>query len=64
MAGFGLITLLRVVYSTGAVQTPDQIIGGPAWIHSDRFDIVAKAEGDLTFDPEGRRPARVIAMLS
>jgi uncharacterized protein (TIGR03435 family) len=63
MTGFRLATLIRVVYAAGPIQTPDQFIGGPSWIRSDRFDIVAKAEGDLMFDPEGRRPARVIAML-
>ena len=63
MTGFRLMTLIRVVYAAGPIQTPDQFIGGPSWIGADRFDIVAKAEGDLMFDPEGRRPARVIAML-
>jgi uncharacterized protein (TIGR03435 family) len=63
MTGFRLQTLVRVAYASGTTLTPEQVVGGPAWIRSDRFDIVAKAEGDLLFDVEGRRPARVIAML-
>ena len=63
MTGFRLHTLIRVAYAAGTTLTPEQIVGGPAWINADRFDIVAKAEGDLMFDVEGRRPARVIAML-
>jgi len=63
MTGFRLHTLIRVAYASGTTLTPAQVIGGPAWIGSDRFDIVAKAEGDLMFDVEGRQPARVIAML-
>src|SRR5215470_16410961 len=63
MTGFRLYTLIRVAYATGTTLPPEQVVGGPAWISSDRFDIVAKAEGDLMFDVEGRRPARVIAML-
>jgi uncharacterized protein (TIGR03435 family) len=63
MTGFRLDTLIRVAYAIGPTWTPDRIIGGPAWVRADRFDIVAKAEGDLMFDVEGRRPARVIAML-
>src|SRR5215475_12790417 len=63
MTGFRLHTLIRVVYASGPSLTPDQVVGGPPWINTDRFDIVAKAEGDLMFDVEGRRPARVIAML-
>ena len=63
MTGFRLHTLIRVAYASGTTLTPEQVVGGPAWLNSDRFDIVAKAEGDLMFDVEGRRPARVIAML-
>jgi uncharacterized protein (TIGR03435 family) len=63
LTGFRLNTLIRVAYATGPTLTPAQIVGGPSWINSDRFDIVAKAEGDLMFDVEGRRPARVITML-
>jgi uncharacterized protein (TIGR03435 family) len=63
MTGFRLHTLIRVAYSTGTTLTPDRVVGGPSWINADRFDIVAKADGDLMFDVEGRRPARVITML-
>src|SRR5262249_42005942 len=63
MTGFRLHTLIRVAYASGTTLIPAQVIGGPAWIGSDRFDIVAKAEGDLMFDVEGRQPARGIAML-
>jgi uncharacterized protein (TIGR03435 family) len=63
LTGFRLQTLIRVAYATGISLSPEQVVGGPSWINADRFDIVAKAEGDLMFDVEGRRPARVIAML-
>ena len=35
---------------------PFQVIGGPAWLANDRFDVIAKAEGDAT-------PAQSNAML-
>ena len=63
LTGFRLINLILGAYEMGAIQMRDQIIGGPSWIYSDRFDIVAKAEGQLTFDAEGRRPAEALAML-
>lgn len=63
MTGFRLLTLLRVAYASTTIQRNEQIVGGPAWIASDRFDIVAKANGELTPDAEGRRPQRLIEML-
>jgi uncharacterized protein (TIGR03435 family) len=63
MTGFRVSTLIRVVYAGTTVQRPDQIVGGPGWIGSERFDIVAKANGELTPDAEGRRPQRLIEML-
>jgi uncharacterized protein (TIGR03435 family) len=63
MTGFRVSTLIRLVYATPAIQRPEQIVGGPAWIGSERFDIIAKANGELTPDAEGRRPQRLIAML-
>jgi len=35
--------LIRMAYNVQAFQ----IDGGPAWVNSDRFDVTAKAEGDL-----------------
>jgi uncharacterized protein (TIGR03435 family) len=63
LTGFRLRTLIQVAYGSIEIQTSDQIVGGPNWIALDRFDIVAKAEGDLVPDEEGRRPQRLIEML-
>ena len=54
--------LIRMAYGSEAIQTPGQVVGGPSWLNSDHFDIVAKAEGDPGLDEQGR-PTRLIAML-
>src|SRR5580765_955019 len=33
-----------------------QIVGGPSWMATDRFDMVAKLEGDPPFPPPGSGP--------
>jgi uncharacterized protein (TIGR03435 family) len=59
--GFHLRTLITIAYPT--MQRFDQLIGGPEWLSVDRFDIVAKAEGDISSDAQGRRSNRMPAML-
>jgi len=54
--GFRLRTLIARAYQSEGLQRFDQIIGGPAWIGVDRFDIVAKA-GDQPGAQSG--PAQV-----
>ena len=58
--GFRVRTLIAIAY--GGSQLLDQFVG-PPWISTDRFDIVAKAEGDISASPQGRRSDRLIAML-
>jgi len=63
IAGMSLKDLVRRAYlASDTPQDESRITGGPAWVDSDRFDIIAKADGDLGFDPEGR-PMRLLAML-
>jgi uncharacterized protein (TIGR03435 family) len=57
-----LFQLIQVAYSSTSIQIADQIVGGPAWLKSDRFDVVAKANGSLEADETGR-PMRLLAML-
>src|SRR5262249_50487290 len=42
---------------------PFQIVAAPDWIASERFDIVAKAEGELPMTPPGSGPAPEMLML-
>src|SRR4051812_41966599 len=53
--GFRLRTLITITYGTEAgLQTFDQLIGGPPWISTDRFDIVAKTDQRIVAGPDGR----------
>ena len=59
---FPLFQLIWTVYASDSIQLGSQIVGGPSWIKSERFDVVAKADGSLEPDDAGR-PTRLLAML-
>src|SRR5438876_7739117 len=61
--GFRLRTLITIAYGSPTIGRFDQFIGGPTWIATDRFDIVAKAGGDISASAQGRRSDRLMAML-
>jgi len=52
--------LIRIAYESETLQMPEQIAGGPGWADMDRFNIVAKAEGE--FDAF-RTPGRMLRSL-
>jgi len=54
--GVTLKMLIGAAYGTAAPLPDYQLIGGPDWIGSDRFDIIAKAEGDPQPGPQGPPP--------
>jgi uncharacterized protein (TIGR03435 family) len=62
--GIPLRDLIRIAYGLQTLLLPGQIVGGPDWLGSDRFDIVAKAEQDFGPPPsEGGPPKELLAML-
>ena len=62
--GIPLRDLIRIAYGLQTLLLPGQIVGGPDWLGSDRFDIVAKAERDFgPPPPEGAPPKELLAML-
>jgi uncharacterized protein (TIGR03435 family) len=62
VTAYPLFQLIRIAYNSNSIQTEGQIVGGPSWLKSDRFDFVAKANGSLDADETGR-PTQLIAML-
>jgi uncharacterized protein (TIGR03435 family) len=62
VTAYPLFQLIRIAYTSNAIETEQQIVGGPAWLKSDRFDFVAKANGSIEADETGR-PTRLVAML-
>jgi len=62
VTAYPLFQLIRIAYVSNSIQTEQQIVGGPGWLTSDRFDFVAKANGSIEADETGR-PTRLLAML-
>jgi uncharacterized protein (TIGR03435 family) len=56
---------LRMLIRTAYQLQDDQIAGGPGWLGSDHFDIVAKAQEDVRFGPSppGQGPGPMQLML-
>ena len=57
-----LFQLIQIAYESTSIQIAGQIVGGPSWLKSDRFDVVAKANGSLDADETGR-PTRLLVMF-
>jgi uncharacterized protein (TIGR03435 family) len=49
------LPLRRLIVFAYGLQ-PQQLAGGPSWLDTDRFDIVAQAEGNLSPTPPGGPP--------
>jgi len=54
---------LRMLIRQAWLLQDFQIVGGPGWLGSDRFDIVAKAEGNPAPTPPGGPPGPLVLML-
>ena len=63
ITAYPLFQLIRIAYNSNTLQTEGQIVGGPGWLKSDRFDVVAKATGSLEDGTEPGRPTRLLAMI-
>src|SRR5689334_3447761 len=45
-----VMDLITIAYGTGRPFPPANVLNGPSWLARDRFDIVAKAEGNPSQD--------------
>ncbi len=57
------ITARMLVQQAYRIQ-PFQLLGAPDWLASDRFDIIAKAEGDVAPGPDGPLPLMLRGLLA
>jgi uncharacterized protein (TIGR03435 family) len=48
-----LRALIRIAYGHDTIRINAQMDGAPRWVDTDRFDIEAKAEGEIPADPDG-----------
>src|SRR6266436_5660388 len=55
--------LISIAYGQPQPLPNFQIIGGPGWVASDRFDVAAKAEGDLQPSGPGGPPSQLFLMI-
>jgi uncharacterized protein (TIGR03435 family) len=64
ITGYPLRELIRAAYGPRVIVTRSQMVGGPGWMTTDRFDITARAAGDFgPGDPDGGLPPRLLAMI-
>jgi len=64
ITAYPIFQLIVIAYNSNTIQTSEQFVGGPGWLRSDRFDVVAKANSDLDLvGDETGRPTRLLAML-
>ena len=54
--------LRRLIIFAYGLQS-QQLVGGPSWLDSDRFDIVAQAEGNISPTPPGGLPGPAQLMM-
>jgi len=62
ITGMPLRDLIGRAYGLDFVQTSRQVVGGPGWAGTARFDILATTDSDVDSDPQAR-PLRMLAML-
>jgi len=60
--GLTLVELIRSAYVGDGIQLMNQIVGGPAWIRNDRFDVVGKLTGISTGSPDEANRQRQAAL--
>jgi uncharacterized protein (TIGR03435 family) len=56
--------LIGAAYGAPQILPDFQILGGPKWLESERFDIVAKADGDPKPGPNGPPPEMFLMLRS
>src|SRR5215831_6180764 len=62
--GMDVRTLIAIAYRMGARILPSQIVGGPDWIATDGYDIVAKASSDIDGQPAQRIQTQQLLLQS